>query len=161
MFKLCPPMWELFQRYRALDREARETFRRAAVLLLILAISLRLRGYKKTQQGLQKRVATCVSTEQGKNGDERVRKTRRMVNAAVHYGLLRASCLEESLTLWYLLARQGIPSSLRIGVRKSGEQFEAHAWVECSGVALNEAEQVHQHYAAFQNEFAEPLAEQR
>jgi hypothetical protein len=34
-----------------------------------------------------------------------------------------------------LLASRGIRSSLVIGVRSEPE-FEAHAWVECAGIAL-------------------------
>ena len=33
--------------------------------------------------------------------------------------------------------------------------FESHAWVEYEGRALNEAEEVHQHYAAFASEFSD------
>jgi len=53
-----------------------------------------------------------------------------MVNAADRHGLVHPSCLAKSLTLWWLLGRQGIPSQLRIGTRKEKEKFEAHAWVE-------------------------------
>jgi hypothetical protein len=42
---------------------------------------------------------------------------------------------------------------VRIGTRKTEEKFEAHAWVECEGVALNEPEEAHKHYAAFGEEF--------
>jgi hypothetical protein len=42
---------------------------------------------------------------------------------------------------------------VRIGTRKREEKFEAHAWVECEGVALNEPEEAHKHYAAFSEEF--------
>jgi hypothetical protein len=42
---------------------------------------------------------------------------------------------------------------VRIGTRKNGEKFEAHAWVECDGVPLNEPEGVHEHYAAFDEAF--------
>jgi hypothetical protein len=62
-------------------------------------------------------------------------------------------CLEQSLALWWLLGQQGIPSSVRIGTRKSEEKLEAHAWVECNGVALKEAEEPHEHYAAFDEAF--------
>jgi hypothetical protein len=61
--------------------------------------------------------------------------------------------LEQSLALWWLLGRQGIESSVRIGTRKSGDKFEAHAWVECDGVALNEEGEPHKHYAAFDETF--------
>jgi hypothetical protein len=44
-------------------------------------------------------------------------------------------CLVRSLVLTRLLASRGIRSSLVIGVRSEPE-FEAHAWVECAGIAL-------------------------
>ena len=75
--------------------------------------------------------------------------TVRMVRAAVRTGIGHPTCLDESLALWWLLGRQGIRSELKVGVRKEGEKFEAHAWVECDGMALNEPEARHQHYAAF------------
>jgi len=75
--------------------------------------------------------------------------TVRMVRAAVRNSPGHPTCLEESLALWWLLGRQGIRSSLRVGVRKDGEKFEAHAWVERDGMALNEPESKHKHFAAF------------
>ncbi len=72
-----------------------------------------------------------------------------MVRAAARHSPGHPTCLEESLALWWLLGRRGIDSELRIGVRKQGEKFEAHAWVERAGAALNEPESVHEHYAAF------------
>ncbi len=83
-----------------------------------------------------------------------------MVRAARRYTLLKFNCLEESLTLWHLLGKQQIPARLRIGVRKNNGVFEAHAWVEHDGVALNEPESIHLHYSAFEQEFPEPPAEQ-
>jgi hypothetical protein len=148
-------MWEPFQRYRALDADARKIFRRAVVLLLCIGASLRLRGYKKTQDWLQTRLDGREPTlpEAGIPG-ELVQKTCRMVRAAEHYGIARATCLEESLALWYLLGRRGLPSRVRIGVRKQSEKFEAHAWVEYQGAALNQTEELHHHYAAFESELS-------
>jgi hypothetical protein len=72
-----------------------------------------------------------------------------MVNSADRHGLVHPSCLAKSLALWWLLGREGISSELRIGIRKENEKFEAHAWVERDGAAVNEPEEHHQHYAAF------------
>jgi hypothetical protein len=44
-------------------------------------------------------------------------------------------CLVRSLVLTRLLARRGIPARLVIGARTT-PAFLAHAWVECSGVAV-------------------------
>jgi hypothetical protein len=69
--------------------------------------------------------------------------------------------LDQSLALWWLLGRQGIPSVVRIGTRKISEKFEAHAWVECEGVALNEPEDLHHHYTAFDAALASIPLERR
>jgi len=156
------PMWEAYKQYRALDAETRKTFRRAVVLLPLIRVSLRACGYKKTQEYLQGRLdgqkAPRVERE---GGTKKLENTCRMVCAAAHYGLGHATCLEESLTLWYLLRRQGIAAGVRIGVRKLADKFEAHAWVEWQGAALNQAEEMHQHYAAFENEFSGVPKEQQ
>jgi hypothetical protein len=108
---------------------------------------LRLRGFRKTQTSLQKYLSPSKEDDSSVPG--RVDLTVRMVRAAVRHGVGHASCLEESLALWWLLGRQSIVSELRIGVRKHDEKFEAHAWVEREGVAVNEPESLHEHYAAF------------
>jgi len=80
--------------------------------------------------------------------------TARMVNAADRHRLVHPSCLAKSLALWWLLGRQGISSHLRIGIRKENEKFEAHAWVERDGIALNELDEHHHHYAVFDAAFS-------
>lgn len=72
-----------------------------------------------------------------------------MVNLADRHGLVHPSCLAKSLTLWWLLRRQNLSADLRIGIRKENEKFEAHAWVEHDGAALNEPEEHHRHFTAF------------
>jgi hypothetical protein len=42
----------------------------------------------------------------------------------------RATCLTQALVLHILLRREGLQSTIRIGVRKDAGHFEAHAWVE-------------------------------
>jgi hypothetical protein len=154
-------MWEPFQRYKALDPEARKMFRRAAILLPLVGASLRLRGYKRTQEWLQaRRERRNPALPQSASSREIVEKTCRMVRAAVHYGIPGASCLEASLTLWYLLRLQGISASVRIGVRKHTNLFEAHAWVEHEGAALNQSEEGHRHFAPFHSTFHGPPKEE-
>ena len=57
--------------------------------------------------------------------------------------------------IWWLLARRGITAQLRIGVKKSADKFEAHAWVERDGMAVGDPNETHLHYAAFAKEFSE------
>ena len=142
-----------------LEPRARGLFLRAAVLLPFISLSLRLRGFRATQSSLQKRLPKALSGLSDKSNGvqtEPATLTARMVRSAAHRTWGNPACLEQSLALWWLLGRQGITSSVRIGTRKSGEKFEAHAWVECDGVALNESEEAHKHYEAFGAEFPIP-----
>ena len=149
-------MWEPLKRYNALDGEARRIFWRAVALLPMVRISLRSRGYKKTQEWLEWRLQDGDTPDRAGDHAAGIEKTCRMVRAAAHYGIGNSSCLDESLVLWYLLRRQDVAASLRIGVRKENEEFAAHAWVEHEGVALNQKEELHRHYAAFEREFTPP-----
>ena len=149
-------MWEPLRRFRALEPNARGIFLRAAALLPLVSLSLRLRGFRSTQASLQKRMGGALSggcDPSNPANAERTALTARMVRSAAYRSLGTATCLERSLALWWLLERQGIASSVRIGTRKTGQKFEAHAWVECDGVALNEPEELHKHYAAFDEAF--------
>jgi len=136
-------------------------FFRASVLLPVISVSLRFRGFRATQAALQN--FSFPSETQNRIGEraegaERVRIAVRMVNAAARYGL-GSTCLEKSLTLWWLLRRQGIVSSVRIGARKASGKFEAHAWVEHDGAALNEPGAAHRHYATFDAAFPQQGSE--
>lgn len=149
-------MWEPLRRFRALEPGARGLFLRAAALLPLISLSLRMRGFRATQASLQKRIAARPSNRYDASSTataELAALTARMVRSAAYRSLGTATCLEKSLVLWWLMARQGIASELRIGARKTGQLFEAHAWVEYRGVALNEPEEPHQHYAAFDEAF--------
>lgn len=47
-------MWEPLRRFSALEPNARAIFLRAAVLLPLISLSLKLRGFRSTQARLQK-----------------------------------------------------------------------------------------------------------
>jgi len=147
-------MWDAFQRFRTLDSKAQKLFGHAVFLLPWVGASLRWRGFKRTQASLQQKLSSVRQQEAADVDDGLVQTVCRMVKAAGRYGIARPNCLEESLVLWYFLRRENVPAALRIGVRKSDAKFEAHAWVEYKGVALNHGEWTHPHYAAFESEFS-------
>jgi Transglutaminase-like superfamily len=45
----------------------------------------------------------------------------------------RATCLTQALALHMLLRREGLQSSIRLGVAKTEGSVKAHAWVESQG----------------------------
>ncbi|HYL85839.1 MAG TPA: lasso peptide biosynthesis B2 protein [Candidatus Angelobacter sp.] len=147
-------MWEKLRRFSALDRTAQALFLRALAMLPLVSWRLRLRGFQNVQAALQKSFPACIPERSPDLVKNRAALTAHMVNSADRHGLAHPSCLAKSLTLWWLLGRQGIVSQLRIGIRKYDNQFEAHAWVERDGAALNEPEEHHHHYAAFDAAFS-------
>ena len=147
-------MWERLRRFKALKRPAQSSFLRAMLLLPLVSLSLRWRGFRATQAMLERFPANGSGGQDSPEISKRAALTAHMVSVADQCGLLRFSCLAKSLTLWWLLGQQGIAADLRIGIKKEKEQFMAHAWVERNGTALNEPEQHHRHYAAFDAAFS-------
>jgi len=141
-----------------MDAEARGIFLRGAAALPLISVSLKMRGFGATQEFLLRFLPIVPQASQQNSihmvGDlKRTELTSRMVNAAIRHVWRASTCLEKSLALWWLLRRQGIACELRIGARKQGGKFEAHAWLERDGVAVNEPQQEHRHYAAFDAAF--------
>ncbi len=140
-----------------MDAEARGIFLRAAAVLPIISVNLKMRGFRPTQKFLLRSLPVARQTSEEYSIHiardlKRAELTSRMVNAAIRHVWRASTCLEKSLALWWLLGRQGIASQLRIGARKLEGKFEAHAWVERDGAALGEPQE-HRHYATFDAAF--------
>jgi hypothetical protein len=142
-------MWERLRRFSELERSAQNLFLRAIVLLPLVSLSLRWRGFRATRATLERFPPKVNLQQEDAAASGRAAQTAHMVSLADRHGLVHPSCLAKSLTLWWLLRREGIPVDLRIGIRKENEKFEAHAWVERDGAALNEPEEHHRHFTAF------------
>jgi hypothetical protein len=123
----------------------------AWLMLHGVALALRLASFQRLYTVLER-----WSSGVGRALDDeerilaRAQTTVLLVQGAAAWSLFRPTCLHRSLTLWWCLRRQGIASELRIGVRKEQGRFEAHAWVEREGVALNDGLDVGLRFAAFQ-----------
>jgi hypothetical protein len=58
------------------------------------------------------------------------------------------ACLIRATALRSLLVQRGLPAAaVRIGVRRGAAGFEAHAWVECDGIAIAESDRVRGQFA--------------
>jgi hypothetical protein len=150
-------MWARLRRFNSLPRSAKLDFVRAALFLPLVRMSLRLRGFRATQRSLQLRSARQAAALANASSPDLTQEVCRMVLAAARFSPISFTCLERSLVLWHLLARHGIATHLRIGARKTGEKFEAHAWVERDGKVICDPDGVHLHYAVFEKEFSEEL----
>jgi transglutaminase superfamily protein len=142
-------MLESLRRFSALKRPAQMLFLRAMAMLPLVSLSLRFVGFRATRTALQKTLPPPLPQLDSDFVNKSAALVGHMVHAADRHSLIHPSCLAKSLTLWWLLGRHGITSRLRIGIRKENGKLEAHAWVEREGSALNEPEEHHRHYAAF------------
>lgn len=151
-----------WRKFWALSREERWLLLEALVLLPAAKRALRLgalRHLPRSASNLRPSAAADFGPQAGHElaGAQMVEKAQRVasvVAAAARNGPFRASCLEQSIALLWLLGRRGIPARLRIGVRKQREELEAHAWVESGGVVLNDSADVSERYRPFEGDLA-------
>lgn len=108
----------------------------ALIGFLLCAAALRLLSFQRLTALVERLVPLGQTPSHGNHID--ARRLAWLVGAAAARGPYRANCMKRSLVLWVFLRRDGFDSSLVIGVRKQGEKFDAHAWVEYDGVVLND-----------------------
>ena len=69
-------------------------------------------------------------------------KYQRLVLWASRLHVMPMTCLVKSLTLRWMLDRRNTPAQLCIGVTKTLNGIQAHAWVEVMGEIIGEAEEI-------------------
>ena len=135
------------RRLRELPAADRWRLAQATLGLPINAAGVRLAGFRKWGAYLAR--ATATGGRQAGGGLQAARQTWLLVQWAARYGPYAGNCLSRSLTLWWLLRRQGLESELRIGVSTAGGRFEAHAWIEFQGIVINDRPDVRERFGAF------------
>jgi hypothetical protein len=121
----------------------------AAGMLPLVAVSVRVLGIRPSIAWLGRLSGLLSPRSPAGDSPARARSTKRLLEVASLLGIHRGSCLSRSITLWWLLRRQGIASALKIGVRKDEGALDAHAWVEHEGAAVNDRLDRLQRYVAF------------
>ena len=71
------------------------------------------------------------------------------VNAAANHHLRKPTCLRRSLALKQMLKHRRISATLCIGIKKNQRAVDAHAWVECYGIPINDVPDIATHYSQF------------
>ena len=143
-------MTRTIRRILALPRVERWLLFQAAVTLLLVTLSLRTLGPRRCYHGLARlSPMTGRGLLTGEHARHRATRMGWLVGVASGHGLVRANCLTQSLTLWWLLRRQRILTDLCIGVRKHRGRLQAHAWMEHQGRVLNDDPEVCRRFAPF------------
>lgn len=120
----------------------------ASFLLPTVALSLKLKGLKKTQSF----IARCAppptpSSEPITQKIQEAQRIAKLVSISANHGIYKTNCLKQVLVIWYYLNKNNIISTLHIGIRKNKEQIlYAHAWLECGGTQLIDSEKCLQRF---------------
>ena len=125
----------------------------AAIGLTIMWLGLRVFGFLRWKEFVVRRVRRSITMGTGRASSEiSANRIMRLEAAAARNLFFATNCLEQSLVLWSLLRRNGFPADLKFGARKQAGRFEAHAWVELNGCALNNETDSHQQFVPFDGE---------
>jgi len=132
-------------KFYALSWRDQQTFVAAIMQLTLLAIGLRMGGFRRYLAKLQHPLQGIAPKP---NPDEAGRLAA-LISHAAQLTPTPTTCLTRSLLLCRLLRGQGIDAQLQIGVRLASGTFEAHAWVEVAGHPVNDRPDVSEKFAAF------------
>ncbi|MCY4505336.1 MAG: lasso peptide biosynthesis B2 protein [Acidobacteria bacterium] len=110
----------------------------ALVVFVLLDIGFRVCGFPRVFQFVGRRGWRSVEPAPLAVQRRRLDRTLEAVRTASRYYHRRGlDCLPRSLAIYVLLRRQGVPATLRIGVKRF--PFAAHAWVECLGEVFDDS----------------------
>ena len=123
------------RRAATLDADDRRLLLAAYASLLLTDVALRALGFRR----LMARVPAAAERRVPAAQHRRAGRFAYWLEVASRRHFVRARCLHRSLALHYWLRRKGLPSHLRIGVRKADGELLAHAWVEMEGAIVNDA----------------------
>lgn len=112
----------------------------AAGGLLITRAALALAGYRRWKAAIEWLTpgAQAPGDSFARPEIEFARAIERWQMAAARHLPFKTNCLDRAMALWWMLRRRGVAAELCIGARKAYGQFEAHAWVEVGGAAIDE-----------------------
>src|SRR5262245_22397574 len=100
-----------------------------------IRVALRVATVRVVRRGLGRLGSWPAPTKPCAGAEDVVRAVRRAAAA-----MPGTSCLVEALAIEALLARRGVPSTLRIGFERRGDgALGGHAWIEANGMTLGAA----------------------
>ena len=118
----------------------------AMMLVGLPAIHLALRGtgFGRTRGWLERRSAMATPRRASTSDLDAATRLARLAAIAGRRGPIHATCLRQSLLVYWLLRRRGLAPELKIGVQRIPGAMDAHAWVELEGIALPPGPLAHQ-----------------
>lgn len=129
-------MNDSLQKWHQLSREKRRILGSAIALLPLTRALTRCLGYRRTLK-LISHLPPSLFRRMGDSPPD-PREVRDLVSTAASRLPFHFSCLTQAMILHRLLASHGIESTIQFeATNEAGENFRAHAWVECGGERLD------------------------
>jgi hypothetical protein len=141
--------WRKAATAAALTHDERLVTARAVPLLLVARIALSTLGFRRARDllapsranpasaGLVDSTATPPPASSAP-GKMPIAAIARGVDIAARNQPRPATCLPRALVLHRILTDAGWPSTLHVGVRRTGAGLDGHAWVTVDGLAVGE-----------------------
>jgi hypothetical protein len=111
--------------------------------LITISALLRMFGVVRTRRWLERLSRNAAPRGADAEDLQFAKRLTHLTDIAGRRGAVTATCLRQSLLIYWLLRRRGLAPELKIGVRKEQATFDAHAWVELQGVALGQLDLAH------------------
>lgn len=149
---VAPDRWRTARR----EVEIRLLILEAWARLGLTELALRVVGFRR----LMRLVAACPTrpAAAGQARESLIHERIAVIEWAVKYQPLPSLCLARSVTLHQWLRQLGIASQVRLGVRKAGGHFAAHAWVEIDDSVVYESTDLAARYTPLVAGDGRPLA---
>ncbi len=109
---------------------------RLALALPLVAGMLRVAGYVRSRRWLETFSNTNNVRDPSEAELQQAQRVAQLAGLIGRHGAVTATCLRQSLLVYWWLRRDGFAPELKIGVRKQDQLFDAHSWVELMGQPL-------------------------
>lgn len=130
-------MSERFRRWRALPRRERRDSLALILLQPLVSAGLRSLGYRRTLALLRNTSAGDSRRLRHPGTLQEAHRLAELAKAVGRHGVIEASCLRQSLAVYWLLRRRGLLPQVKLGVGRLGDAApDMHAWVELRGEPL-------------------------
>ncbi len=141
-------MFDKLRRASRLSLADWSLFIEAWVWLFLFDVGLRTRPFPELQ-AFAGRLAPGPAPSPEK-AEKLLYGLRVAVDRARYNHLYPMTCLRRALALKKMLSGNGIPTELRIGIHRDGNQLSAHAWLEYQGRAVGETERITEKFSALE-----------
>jgi len=125
------------RRWRQLPSAERALTLRLLLMLPMIDVALRLFGLQRSWAWLSWWAPQPSDAVVDPPALADATRLAALARAVGNHSVWPTTCLRQALAVWLLLRRQRLPAELKIGVTRREPPFQAHAWVDLNGVALD------------------------